>query len=390
MGIINLHLNYPEFFTVTKLQIVCVFSFYLIAFYYIAKVKLKYSFIFTSCLSLIFYFSNISSARPFLLDDINYFEVARSLYFLKFDIFNFFKQEFIGFDILINESRHIAYYYNNYLAIEVWGPYYSSGIVLNHFLFVLTAIFFSKILVFLDESPKWSLYFLIHPFYQSWLILNVKDFCVMFLTTFVILRMIRLLSQYENGQGLFIRKCANHILIASCIWIISYYRFYNSIFLVVLWCYATFSNLRLRNLIIALILSGIVVMAKFFHFFERFFNELSIEPSGALRFLVTPLPFNLDPSYTFLTIVAYSGLGYLVLWSIGFVCLVKQFSLSNKKYNIIFIWFILNMVLYSNYEELQGPRHRMQIMIALNLFAIAGLKKFSNVKTRKIMKALFR
>lgn len=317
--------------------------------------------------------------RYFLLDDISYLEYSKSLYYVGLDVFNFYHDDFVGLKFLEAESRHFGYFVNNFVAMKIWGPFYSSTLVLNHFFFALSALIFSQILLHLKINTKWTLLYTFHPFYFSWLQINIKGFFVSFVVLFAVLVLLKIIDMLETkkmneGYKIVSSLIALYLLL---MWVVSYYRFYNSIFLALLIAYVFIYRYMNLKIILAGGLLVSIVAVKFNHFVMRFINESEITLFGPIRYLLSPLPLNYSEEYSFLIVISITATLSLPFYLHGAFHLYKDFSFKNNKYNILWIWFALNMLLYSLFRELQGPRHRMQVMFVLIIFLIVSIEKIS-------------
>ncbi len=96
--------------------------------------------------------------------------------------------------------------------------------------------------------------------------------------------------------------------------------------------------------------------------------------------LLTPIPFNTQEAYNFLNIPAlFHWLSMpFILNGIFYIYRVKTgFS------RFFIIYLSLFMLLYGVYEELQGPRHRVQLDYAFALLQFFGFYLFFMMPKRK-------
>ena len=98
---------------------------------------------------------------------------------------------------------------------------------------------------------------------------------------------------------------------------------------------------------------------------------------GLLRFSLTPIPFHTDYSYEFLNLPAtihwllfpFFIMGLKVVWN------------QKTVFSIYFLsYFIVFVLLYAVYDELQGPRHRVQLDFAIALLQFLGLRSAFKAK----------
>lgn len=78
---------------------------------------------------------------------------------------------------------------------------------------------------------------------------------------------------------------------------------------------------------------------------------------GAVRYLLTPLPWNVDPKYAFLFIPSILHLIFFIPAVAGFFALWKR----HPQARLVLIYFILIVGFYSIVPGLQGVRQRVQI-----------------------------
>jgi hypothetical protein len=104
---------------------------------------------------------------------------------------------------------------------------------------------------------------------------------------------------------------------------------------------------------------------------ERVRSDFVNPVYGVTRFLLTPIPFNTDPSYRFLEIPAVLYWLFLPLLAWG-VILVARLRTSYSKFFLVYC--VVFVSLYSIYSELQGPRHRLQLEFAIVVFGLVALR----------------
>jgi hypothetical protein len=100
---------------------------------------------------------------------------------------------------------------------------------------------------------------------------------------------------------------------------------------------------------------------------------------GFPRFLLTPIPFNIEPAYGFLELPA------IFHWLMLPFLVLGIFAISRLK--TPFVRFFLAYIalfagLYSVYSELQGPRHRVQLDFGIAILQFAGILYAAQIAAR--------
>jgi len=90
-------------------------------------------------------------------------------------------------------------------------------------------------------------------------------------------------------------------------------------------------------------------------------NELVFTLSGIVHIILTPRPWGISPEYSFLTIAAVLHWLFLLPTVIGGGMLWRQ----SKEAALLIIYCLVLIVLYGSYAELQGPRHRLQLVFII-------------------------
>ena len=100
---------------------------------------------------------------------------------------------------------------------------------------------------------------------------------------------------------------------------------------------------------------------------------------------LTPAPFRADEAYAFLT------MPQLFHWALAPVLLYGLYHIQRKATllaRFVVVYFLLALLLYGIFEELQGPRHRVQLDGLIALFQFCGilelLKHYKSTTAAKI------
>ncbi len=321
------------------------------------------------------YFGWIFDGSFTFLDDWSYLDGGQILCNANIGIFNIFEE----WDLVASVGRgnHVSYYLYNCYAFGFFGYGYYAPVAINIILTVFVALFGMKIVrkefkLPYSTSGLFFLFLLFHPDITAWsVIINGKD--VLVLTLHVV-------TLY--GISCFFDKHYRtaFLAISMSIAILLFTRFYVPLVFLVAFILLIVTEKKryLKKNIQLSIIGGVLTFSAFLYFTPDLFTDIFArikesysEPIyGIVRFLLTPIPFNTEPAYSFLNIPA--SLHWLLL---PFMLIGINVVFKNKtpfaRYFIFY--FILFTLLYAFYAELQGPRHRVQMDFAIALFQFLGL-----------------
>ena len=366
-------------------------SIFVIGFFIVYKIikDYKISFIVSFLKSAIFfiYFSYLFNGYYTFLDDIKYYKLSQE-YMNSFDLVDFLKNPesimcFIG-------GKHVLYYLYNIIAFKLFGNFYFSPVALNIILTYIIAIYIYKILFLLDFNYKnyFIIFYLLNWDILSWSeILNLKDFLVQFLTVFIIYHIIEFFE---------IKNYKNLLFILISLFLLHFIRFY----LVYLVLFSTilfyiyinkkfFLEFIIQHKIVSILLViGIstIVIIGIHNELLLFLSKLDNPIIGIIRFILTPLPFNIKEQYSFLLFASWID---FLLFPFLIYGIYKFLSLDSKYKNFIFIYVSLIVIFYGCFSELQGVRHKIQILPFLFLFQFIGIIEFVKYMKQRIKKGKF-
>ena len=104
------------------------------------------------------------------------------------------------------------------------------------------------------------------------------------------------------------------------------------------------------------------------------FQEEFINPFyGFIHFMLTPIPFGTSIEYSFLDIPALIHWLLIPFTILGLIIMLKQPSNYTRFFLLYLLVFV---VLYACYNQLQGPRHRVQLDFGWALLQFMGIKSF--------------
>lgn len=316
------------------------------------------------------YFGSVEQ-KWVLLDDISYLEAGRELVEQGYNPFTIFFDPISNNHLAaVSGGRHVLYNWWNMLAVFVMGNYYCAPVLLNLFLTVIAAYVLSSVIAYLGFSrryTRWFLtFFLLHWDILTWSsLINIKDILVMFLTT--------LLLTY--GTFFFHSRARFRSLIVItfvCFLFLSIRLYIPVLYIGASACYLlTQTKFRQKRFFLFSFATIIFLLIPFGS------GELSfLQPSyfffGIFHFLLSPKPWEISPEYSFLTVAAIFHVLWFVPLAISIVILWRDY-----RYARFFIWyFIICLGFYAIFPEVNGPRHRIQLLPILALFQFHALWLF--------------
>jgi len=337
--------------------------------------------LFTSTIKTIIfslYFTVYFDGTFTFIDDWKYFNISKSMV-NNFDFFRLFDQDFYDKLHYLSKSRHITYYVHNIISMKILGIYYFVPVCFNILLLYIAGYYFFKLLIKLEFKKNHAIFlylFLIFHFeILSWgSIANLKDILVLLLTILLFY------SFYKFEE----KEYFSALLLFFAVFIIfSSLRFYIPfLFILSIVIYHILkysSNLSFFKKIFFLIFTLFTLLILSMVFKESFSYELDILLGGytnpifgSIRFLLSPIPFNTEEKYSFLDFPLLISWILYIFTFYGFFLMLK---LNNKFLKIFLVYFVIIVLFYGSYEELQGPRHRIQIIFIIIIMTYFGLKK---------------
>jgi len=345
----------------------------IITFYFKSfKYGLIISFIKSILFFIYFYFYFKYGEGFTFLDDINYLEISNKLS-NEYSIGYFIIHPFALLDII--GSKNFLYYFINLISIKLFGNYYFSPVVFNIIITYFTAIFLYKILDMLNIKIAYiiSLFYLIQWDILSWNFFNFKDFWVQFLTILLIYFLLKF-DKYKNIINMLAVICIIFLL-----FILRFYIPYLIVFSFLLFkLYILFLNSNNKSnyyiVFSILIVSLIIILNTILKSeFNLFLNNLTNPIIGIIRYLLTPLPFHMDIGYEYLM---FSSLLNFLTFGLFIYGIYVFMMIENKYKYFILSYFMIILLFYGCFRELQGPRHKIQILPFIALFEFLGFYTF--------------
>lgn len=271
-------------------------------------------------------------------------------------------------------GKHFVYHLFNADAARLFGPAYYAPVALN---IVLTFVAAG----FMAGAAKAGLHFsrrlaaglfaslVLYPDVVAWsTVMNGKDTLVMTGTAMAVY----VISQAEVGRN---RRAVNLALVLG--FVMFFTRFYTPLMMLAAFGLALMlssSGRRSPWLWILMILGGagvLGVLGK--HGLTDALNLLLqnlVSPLyGAIRYLLTPIPFNTTEHYSFLDLPQVFYWALMPFFVYGVYRVWRRATLT-ARFSVIY--FLSMVALYAMFAELQGPRHRYQLDGLIVLFQFVG------------------
>ncbi len=297
-----------------------------------------------------------------LYDDVRYYNVGASVLEIGYRPWELIVDP-EGRDLLAGmaTSRHTLYYVWNATAQSIIGNYYYAAVMFNVALtFVIGALMF-QILRLSDFSERFArlalVFHMLHWDYLSWTsMLNVKETLV---ETLVMVSLYGIIRFARRGSWPALLAVAGAFMLLFSL------RLYVPFLIMAaaaVWVVSQWKDPRKFLLIPAIVGALVFLYAMIGSHDHLIYPHLVV--SGGFRFLLTPQPWSVTDSYSFLQIPMIFQwvfflpmlVGAVQLWRRGGTCRLLLLTL------LTFIAF------YSIFPAHQGPRHRVQLVA---LFALA-------------------
>lgn len=341
--------------------------------------------------------------RPFyLVDDVQYFNIGKSLAHLDFYRLLlapfWFTLSHIQMASIIGVSTHWVYYWWNGLLLKIFGAYYFVPVFLNVAMTFVSAYLLTLIVrIALDNNvSKQFLRFVFILFIINWNViawssfLNLKDTVVCMLTLCFVYFAIKL--RKEGVRLIWVLNCciASYLLCAI--------RFYLPFFVFLSFGVAVmlFAFLKKKFVLQLASIIGATILFLLAIFMFNYF-QLSARDSGGgafvfnyytlivgpFRAFISPLPWQVDQSYPFLVLPAVLNLLMFFPSITGIMLYLRK---MNEIKLFLFIYFVLILEFYSVFPGESGARQFYQVVwmvvLAQSLFFFEVLKKTLAFKKR--------
>jgi hypothetical protein len=266
---------------------------------------------------------------------------------------------------VLGSGNHFLYHWLNLVSQYLFGKHYYSAIFINIFITYICAYFLLKISDLVGFSNKYKkgliIFYLLQWELLAWSsFISLKDILI---SLFTIASMYFILAFFKTRNFTYLLFLS--ITIFCFFWI----RFYIPlVFLIsiVSWLLMSYKGFKKYLVIGMTIWLGLIVI----NFFSRDVllqstsnlylgsQDLQSLLFGVIRMSLTPQPWSIEPSYTFLFIPS------ILHWLFLFPTIWSGYLLwhHSKEMKLLIIYLIIVYIFYGVIDELQGPRHRVQII----------------------------
>ncbi len=302
-----------------------------------------------------------------LYDDMRYYDVGASLLHLGYRPWDLiFDPE--GRDLLAGAaaSRHTLYYFWNVVAQSVIGSYYYSAVFFNVGLTFFTGAVMFRTLRLLDFPTRFLqgllVLHMLHWDYLSWTsLINVKETLVEALVIVSVCSMIRFI---RCGSWVSLLGVSTSFLLLFSL------RLYIPFLIMTaagVWVLLQWEDSRKYFLLPVVAVLLLLFYAKIGDTEHQLYPHLIVV--GAFRFLLTPQPWSITPSYSFLQIPMILQWLFFVPAVIG----AAQIWQRSKECRLLILVMLAFTTFYAMFPALQGPRHRVQLVAMFALVEVQCL-----------------
>ncbi len=307
------------------------------------------------------YFGWLFDGRWVLLDDISYWEYGRELLNMGYDpVSVLVNPGGLTTLFILSGGFHILYPWWNLLAQFLLGPLYYAPVFLNIGLTCVAGVFLYRIARMDGFSVRYSqgllVFFLLHWDVLVWSsIANLKDVLVM---TLVLAACYYFLRVAEPGISM-PRRIAAVAGLAIPLLLLPWIRFYVPVLLMgagACWILVKRPGWGKYGLLVVAMGAMVLVLPSYIPY-----QYLALNPAatvyGTLRFALTPQPWSIDASYSFLQIPSMLHWLFFIPALGGGAFLWKRAPGAS----LLLVVLATLTVFYGMVPILQEPRHRLQI-----------------------------
>ena len=302
------------------------------------------------------YFAWFFDGKWTLSDDLNYIAWGQELVRAGYTpITALIEPEGLKLLFSVSGGQHILYTWWNLVGQYFFGDHYYSSVFLNIALTFICGLLLFEILRALNFSHSYRIlffiFFLFHWDVIAWSsFVNLKEIMVQTLTLSGLLFFVRISQRFSMPSLIG--------LIAS-LFLLLWIRFYIPIFILASFgAWVLFSRPK-KILKYYLLITPLVIA--FFSLSGKLGALSLLQPKiilgGLIRFILTPQPWNIEPSYSFLTIPSIFHWLFTIPSIIAFFFLWRR----HDQTRLLLIYGIVVSLFYSILPEYQGPRHRVQL-----------------------------
>jgi len=315
------------------------------------------------------YFLYYFSGQWFMLDDYDFLRQAEFMLASGYTPWTLLTTQF-GRDLLIGQTNGQSLYpFMNVLAQWMFGRAYWAPVFLNVLLTFVAGYFSARTLEDLGFPQRYVkgylVFFLLHVELLAWSsIINMKDFVVLALASISLRNLVLLIKLYQERSayrfGVYLRKAAVQILIFGVVFFfLNSIRFYVTLLqLAALGAWGFLSlPLRWRMAILVAVPLAYRWSMRTYQAIIMYFQPREIL-FGLVRFPLTPRPWSIQPNYTFLFLPSIVHWMLFVPSVIAAVALWIRVPLAR----LPILYLVVVIVFFAVVPEVQGPRHRVQVL----------------------------
>lgn len=311
------------------------------------------------------YFGAFFDGTWVLGDDVTYTEGGFQLVDSGLSLYEaLFTDAGLSLLIQLGGGQHVLYYWWNMLAMTLFTRAYFAPVFLNVFATVVATVLVVDVLRLSGFSRGYrvwgGLFLLLHWDILVWSsFVNLKDTLVLLLTVLAFYGILLIVSSRLRNPRL---TAAGVGCLALSFWALWWLRFYVPFFIVVAvggWAVLNLGGWKKFGLVGALSLPGAVVLLQGLtameYVYPRFFMF------GFAKMLLTPKPWDVAPSYSFLVLAS------ILHWIAFIPALIgggKLYLRSNRA-RMFLLYLVVILGFYAVVPELQGPRHRYQVSFVI-------------------------
>lgn len=308
------------------------------------------------------YFAWLYDGRWTFLDDITYWWHGTILLELGYSPFTvLFDGQGLLLLLTLSGGPHILYAWWNHLAQYLFGPHYFAPVLMNIGLTFVAGAFFYRLVRFGGFGQAYAqgllAFFLLHWDVVAWSsIANLKDVLVLALSAAGFYCLARLFDSSSPRRT----KAASVAGLLAVLFVLPWLRYYIPVLLIGAVGVWVLLKLPGRTKFAVLGAAGLGILLLLPGYIPTQYMELSPGSVllGLVRFTLSPQPWSIEPEYTFLLLPA--ALHWLLFVpALGSAYLLWQRSPGAA---LVLVYLAVTTAVYALIPELQGPRHRVQII----------------------------
>lgn len=305
------------------------------------------------------YFGWYFNADWNFLDDVSYESQGRELLHLGYNpITTLTDPAGLAHLVMMSGGNHFLYGWWNVVGQFFFGEHYFAAVFLNVGLTFVAGYFLFQLVVISGFSVRYAKallgFFLLQWEVLAWSsLINLKDILVMTLTVMAIYFIVQLYQRITPG------RVAGLIFVVFVFLWIRFYITLDLVITIVLWVLIGRNSKRKLLFVLLAGLMGVVVV-RYLQFGELVRTaelfDVSEMAAGIFHMALTPQPWAIEPSYTFLFLPS------ILHWVLFVPALVGCWWLwrSSRTAQLTLIYLLVTFSTYGSTDFLQGPRERVQ------------------------------